>query len=92
MRQAIWLVPTERFKRLSMKRRKKPSFQSETSDPEAATRNLFMRDILLAERVKARVESFGLSLREVDGSSSADEMADLIEMHIKPLPLFSQET
>jgi len=75
-----------------MKRRKKPSFQSETSDPEAATRNLFMRDILLAERVKARVESFGLSLREVDGSSSADEMADLIEMHIKPLPLFSQET
>mgnify|MGYP001825371936 CR=1 FL=1 len=84
-RQAIWLVPTEEFKWASMKRRNKPSFRERTSDPERATENVFVRDMLLAERVKAQALSRGLRVVEIEGSRSADEMATLIERHFEPL-------
>jgi shikimate kinase len=84
-RQAIWLVPTEEFKWASMKRRSKPSFRGETSDPERATKNVFTRDMLLAEHVKAQVRACGLAVNEVDGSRTAEEMATLIELHFEPL-------
>jgi 2-phosphoglycerate kinase len=83
-RQAIWLVPTEEFKRESMKRRNKPSFRDQVSNPERATRNVFRRDMLLAERVKAQAQSRGLTIYEVDGSRSAQEIATLIEHHLEP--------
>ncbi len=84
-RQAIWLVPTEAFKWASMKRRNKPSFRDRTSDPERATENVFRRDMLLAERVHAQAQSRGLTVVEIDGSRSAEEMATLIERHFEPL-------
>lgn len=83
-RQAIWLVPTEGFKWESMKRRRKPLFRDETSNPKRATMNLYRRDILLAKRVKAQAQSRGLRVYEVDGSGSAEEMATLIERHFEP--------
>jgi len=83
-RQAIWLVPTEEFKRGSMKRRNKPSFRDETSDPDRATRNVFKRDMLLAEYVKAQAQVYGLTVFEVDGSRSAEGMAALVEQHFEP--------
>ncbi len=84
-RQAIWLVPTEEFKWTLMKRRNKPSFRDKVSDPERATRNVFRRDMLLAERVKAQAQSRGLTVHEVDGSRSAEEIATLIERYFEPL-------
>ncbi len=84
-RQAVWLVPTEAFKRCSMERRHKPSFRDEVSDPDRATRNLFGRDVLLAELVKAQARSHGLTVHEVDGSRSAQEVATAIERHFEPL-------
>jgi hypothetical protein len=48
--QAVWLVPSEEFKWASMERRKKPSFRDQVSDPQRATRNVFLRDMLLAQR------------------------------------------
>jgi len=83
-RQAIWLVPTEEFKRVSMERRNKPSFRDDASDPERATNNVFARDMLLAERVKAQVQVRSLTAYEVDGSRSSEEMATLVEQHFKP--------
>ena len=83
-RQAIWLVPTEGFKWASMKRRNKPSFRDKTSNPERATRNVFRRDMLMAERVKAQAQSRGLTVVEVDGSRSVEEMTALIEQHFEP--------
>ena len=83
-RQAIWLVPTEEFKWASMKRRNKPSFRDQVSNPERATRNVFTRDMLLAERVKAQVQARSLTVYEVDGSRSVEEMATLIEQHFEP--------
>lgn len=84
-RQAIWLVPTEEFKWASMKRRNKPSFRDKVSNPERATRNVFRRDMLLAERVQAQARSLGLTVHIVDGSRSVEEMATLIEQHFGPL-------
>jgi len=83
-RQAIWLVPTEEFKWESMKRRNKPSFHDKVSNPERATRNVFRRDMLLAESVNAQAQSRGLTVYEVDGSRSVEEMATLIEQHFEP--------
>ncbi len=83
-RQAIWLVPTEAFKWVSMQRRSKPSFRAETSNPERATINLFRRDMLLGEYIKTHAQSRGLTAYEVDGSRSAEEMAALIEEHFEP--------
>jgi hypothetical protein len=84
-RQAIWLVPTEEFKWASMERRDKPSFKDEVSDPERATNNVFMRDMLLAEQVRAQAQSHGLAVLEVDGARSVEEMAALVEGHLEPL-------
>jgi 2-phosphoglycerate kinase len=83
-RQAIWLVPTEDFKWASMERRNKPSFRDEVSDPKRATRNIFIRDMLLAKQVRAQAQSRGLTVYEIDGSRSVEEMAVLIEQHFKP--------
>jgi 2-phosphoglycerate kinase len=82
-RQAIWLVPTEDFKRASMERRNKPSFKDKVSDPERATRNVFVRDMLLAEEMSAQAESRGLTVYEVEGTRSVEEMATLIERHFE---------
>ncbi|NTV37996.1 MAG: hypothetical protein HGA82_02240, partial [Anaerolineales bacterium] len=79
--QALWFVPTEKFKWESMTRRGKPSFAALVSDPEKARLNLFARDMLLADYYRQQVPSYGYTLLEVDGSHSADEMTDLAEAH-----------
>jgi len=81
--QAIFLVPTKRFKKISMEKRHKPSFGGEISDPDSAKRNVYQRDILLAEEVKAQAKSCGLAVYEVDGSRSIEEMSRLIEQHFE---------
>jgi hypothetical protein len=83
-RQAIWLVPTVEFKWASIKRCNKPSFRDETRDPARATINVFTRDMLLAEAVKAQAQVRGLTVVEVDGSRPAEEMATLVEQHFGP--------
>lgn len=82
--QGLWLVPTEAFKWASMKRRNKPSFKNETSDPERATQNLFERDMLLAEQIKIQAEQNNVKLVAVDGSLSIAQMVDLALAHFKP--------
>jgi 2-phosphoglycerate kinase len=79
--QAIWFVPTEEFKWVSMQRRGKPSFGPQTSNPERAKTNLFTRDRLLAAYLKKQATQYDCAVVEVDGSRSADEMTDLIERH-----------
>jgi hypothetical protein len=80
-RQAVWLVPTEEFKWMSMKRRGKFTWMS---DPERAINNLFTRDRLLAKRVVEQAQLRDLKVCVVDGSRSVEEMADLVEQHFKP--------
>ena len=63
------------------------TFVDETSNPEKETRNVFKRDVLLAERVKAKAQSRGLAVYEVDGTLSAEEIATRIEQYCEPFLL-----
>lgn len=83
-RQAVWLVPSELFKRASVARRGKPGARDETSDPERATRNLIGRDLLMGRHVVERASELGLTVLEVDGSQDIDAMAALVESHFEP--------
>ncbi|HUZ03668.1 MAG TPA: hypothetical protein VMU89_25265 [Thermomicrobiaceae bacterium] len=83
-RQAIWLVPSDDFKRASVLRRGKPGARHETSDPERAQRNLIARDLIMGAYVRRRAAALGLILVEVDGSRNLDEMATLVEQHFAP--------
>jgi hypothetical protein len=67
-----------------MERRGKPSFRDQVSDPVRATRNVLRRDMMLAERVREQAQSQSLTVYEVDGSRSIDEMVALIESHFEP--------
>ena len=78
-RRAIWLLPTDEFKRASALRRDKPSIRHETSDPERATANWLARDMLLGAHVRREAERRGLPLLEVDGTRSVAETADLLQ-------------
>lgn len=83
--QAIWLEPTEPFKRASAARRDKPGAQYETSDPERARRNWYARDLGLVAHVRRAAEARGLTLLTVDGSASLGEMEARVEAHFAPL-------
>lgn len=81
LHQAVWLVPTDTFKWESMARRGKPSYAKKTSDPKEAKMNLFARDMILAKYYRKRVPTYGFTLFEVDGSSSIEEMTNLVDKH-----------
>jgi hypothetical protein len=82
--QAIWLMPTPEFARESVEQRDKPQGRFETSDPERHRANFLRRDALLAEYIRQEVAAHGLSVIEVDGSGSPDELADQIDAHFAP--------
>jgi hypothetical protein len=84
-RQAIWLVPTEAFKRALVEQRGKPGVRAQTRDPERATENLIGRDLLMARRVEEEAQERGLTVCEVDGSRSLEEMVTVVEQHFQPL-------
>lgn len=83
-RQAVWLVPSEAFKRASHERRGK-SFGDEVSDPNRATRNHIERDLLMAEHYRQKTRELSLAVYEVDGAKSVEEMAALVEARFAPL-------
>lgn len=80
-RQGVWLVPTAAFKQASMTRRNKPGFRDQISNPELARRNLYERDMLLAAYIKTEAQARGLTVYEVDGAQSAEEISRLVAQH-----------
>lgn len=82
--QAIWLIPSESFKRASMKRRGKPSFSIQVSDPERAKSNLLARDMLLAAYIEEQASAYGYTVQAVDGLRSPEALANLLEQHFAP--------
>ena len=79
--QAIWLTPTDDFRRASFERRDKPSFRHETEDPERARVNMIERDSLLSQHVNKTAAERGYTVIEVDGSRSVKAVADMIKRH-----------
>jgi hypothetical protein len=88
-RQAIWLVPTEGFRRHQLEVLPRAQRVSvETSDPERAQRNRLKRDQLLARDVVESARQLGLRVVRVDGRKGLAEVAALVEAHFRPfLPL-----
>ena len=84
-KQAVWLVPTREFQWASMQRRNKPSWRNQVSDPELATHISFERGVLLAAHFRQEASSYGLMVYEVDGTQPSEEIASLVEQHLKPL-------
>jgi hypothetical protein len=84
--QAIWLAPTEDFKRASHTRRDKGAYRARIlDDPETAQRNNIARDLLIAEHYRQAIRELGLPLIEVDGTRSAEEVAAEVARHFEPL-------
>ncbi len=87
-RQAIWLVPSEDFKRASHARRGKSAWRAGLSDPQQAYRNHVERDLLLAEHYRRQARALGVPLLEVDGSRPVEAVAAEVEAHFAPrLPM-----
>lgn len=79
--QAVWLDPTEAFKRASAARRGKPSSRGKASDPERMARHWFDRDTLLAAHIRQLAAERGLTVIGVDGARPPEEMAAAVEAH-----------
>jgi hypothetical protein len=76
VRQALWLTPTEAFRRGSWLRRGKPSFRAEVSDPDRAAANLWNRDLLIAGEIERQARALHLKLIVNDGSLFAEQLVE----------------
>jgi 2-phosphoglycerate kinase len=75
-RHAVWLVPTPEFRRAALERRGSlRTIAGATSNPEQALVHLLERDRMFTERVAAGARALGLTVIELDGSISEDELA-----------------
>jgi molybdopterin-guanine dinucleotide biosynthesis protein len=76
VRQGLWLIPTEAFKRGSWERRGKPGFRAQVSDPDRGAANLWDRDLLLAEEIARQARALQLKLIVNDGALAAEQLSD----------------
>ncbi len=84
-RQAIWLVPTERFWRRQLELLSRAqSVPVETSDPERAQRNRLQRNQLLARDVVESARQLGFRVLKVGDRTSLAEVASRVERHFAP--------
>ena len=81
--QGSWLIPSETFKRASVARRDKLRMVP-VRDPARARENLIQRDLLMGEHIRRRAAELGLTVHEIDGSQSLEEVAALVEAQFAP--------
>lgn len=79
--RAIWLIPTEAFKRASHARRRKGEHLATTSDPETAKRHHLERDLLLAAAYRQEVCAANLPWIEVTGIDDAATITHSVARH-----------
>jgi hypothetical protein len=74
--QAVWLLPTPRFRRAALESRGSLwRIAGQTSDPERALQNLLERDRMFTDRVREEAVSLGLRTVEVDVTMTEDDLA-----------------
>ena len=87
-RQAIFLLPTPRWRESVLARRNRDApgehSSAKTSDPERARRNIEGRDRLLADRIAGSCDELGLRYMRIDGSRDIDDTLALLEEHFRP--------
>ena len=75
--QAVWLIPTPEWRRTAFSQRGSLwGIAGRTSDPQTALANLLARDALFTEEVARQATALNLSMIEVDGSLTVDELAE----------------
>jgi hypothetical protein len=80
--RAIFLIPTEPFKRASHARRGKSTDRAaRTSDPARYIDYHIARDLLLADYYRATVAQTGLRAIAIDGTQDATTIAEFVEAH-----------
>ena len=82
--QAIWLVPTDAFKRASYERRGKGAFFADTSDHARASFNHVGRDLLIGDHVRRSAHGLGQTVVEIDGTRSLEQVIELVAAHFAP--------
>ena len=83
-RKAVWLIPTEAFKRHSAAARGKPGSRHETSNPELAAANIIARDLIMAQRIRERCTARGYACLVVTGDEGPEAAAERVEERFKP--------
>jgi hypothetical protein len=74
-RRAVWLLPTPAFRAAAFATRTTGwDLPGTTGDPERARRNLFERDHLFTEHLRAETARLGLAAVEVDVGLSEDDL------------------
>jgi hypothetical protein len=81
--RAVWLMPATEFKTASMRRRDKPSFRHQTSDPERARRNLLARDARLGAVIATQAAAASLAVIHVDGDMDSGRLIDMVDRSFK---------
>ena len=90
--QALWLVPTDEFCARNRRarwaelavRQKRHRVYDEDESMEQRQNNIIARDCQLARYVRQQAEEHALTVHEVDGSLSREELTDLAERHFDP--------
>ena len=84
-RQAVFLIPSDEFKAGSFGRSGKARRPAtSTTDPEQASLNLISRDFYMTEHIRDRAEALDLTIIEVDGVRSIEDIASEIEEQWAP--------
>jgi hypothetical protein len=78
-RQAVWLLPTRRFRRRAFASRGSLyAIAGRTSDPERALRNLLMRDALFTEAIAREAAALQLPTIRVDPDLAPSDLAAMV--------------
>ncbi|MGD9893128.1 MAG: hypothetical protein AB7R89_22625 [Dehalococcoidia bacterium] len=91
--QALWLISSRAFRRhaLTLRGMRDPAAEwPGTSDPQRAQQNKDDRDEILAAAAQREAHELGLSVIEIDGRRSLDEITGLVEQHFAPLLLLDK--
>lgn len=79
--QAIWLIPKNNLKMISMKKRDKPPYNNNSGYSQAIVDNLFERDQLMADQFRSEVKRYGLCITETDEKTTISETAKNLMKH-----------
>jgi hypothetical protein len=84
-RQAVWLLPTPRFRRqILLTKPQAWATPKQTSNPRRAQTHRIERDGLLVERVREQALERGLRVIDVDGTDTVDEVRAAVVKHFEP--------
>jgi adenylate kinase family enzyme len=84
-RQAIWLLPTHRFRRRMLLRKPQAwTTPNRTSDPARAQAHRLERDGLVVERLRKQALARRLRVLDVDGTQTLDRVQAIVEDHLEP--------